>query len=388
MMSEWYETFLHAASQLDERLDRARLRRKIRHNWLRPLEIQPYRGHGNAEVLRLKGRVLEQRGITGVDSADSVWENILNMYRRLNSHEIAGARLEVRHGRQVFEATADHEGYFDLSVVPDEPLDLARTWHEVHLRLLAPEVPEQPPVTCVGHVLVPPPKSDFGVISDIDDTIVHTSATNPLAMVRVVALNNPHTRVPFEGVAGFYQALRKGPGGSGYNPIFYVSSSPWNLYDLLIDFLNIHGIPLGPLFLRDIGLEEDRLIASGHQEHKFAQIRSILETHPNLPFVLIGDSGQEDPEIYDKVVRAYPGRILAIYIRDVSLGERDKAVQALGEGLRSSGVEMVLVSDSVVAAEDAAKRGLIGPGALPKVEIAKAKDEEAPTLLGGDATDT
>jgi phosphatidate phosphatase APP1 len=104
--------------------------------------------------------------------------------------------------------------------------------------------------------------------------------------------------------------------------------------------------------------------------------------------VLIGDSGQEDPEIYDKVVRAYPGRILAIYIRDVSLGERDKAVQALGEGLRSSGVEMVLVSDSVVAAEDAAKRGLIGPGALPKVEIAKAKDEEAPTLLGGDATDT
>ena len=148
------------------------------------------------------------------------------MYRRFNSHEIPGARLEVRFGRQVSEATADHEGYFDLRIVPDEPPDLARAWHEVHLRLLAPTIPEQPPVEAVGHVLIPPPQADFGVISDIDDTIVHTSATDPLAMARVVALNNPHTRVPFEGVAALYQALRKGPGGSGYNPIFYVSSSP------------------------------------------------------------------------------------------------------------------------------------------------------------------
>jgi phosphatidate phosphatase APP1 len=377
-MSDWYDTFLQAASKLDEGLDRARLKRKIRRRRLRPIDILTYRGVGNAGLLRLRGRVLEHQEITGADAADNVWENLLNMYRRFNSQEIPGAQLEARFGRQVFETTADHEGYFDLRITPDEPLDLTRAWHEVHLRLLAPTVPEQPPVEAVGHVLIPPPQADYGVISDIDDTIVHTSATNPLAMARVVALNNPHTRIPFEGVAAFYQALRKGPGGSGYNPIFYVSSSPWNLYDLLIDFLNINGIPLGPLFLRDIGLEREHLLASGHQQHKIAQIETILESQPNMRFVLIGDSGQEDPEIYSEIVRGHPGRVLVVYIRDVSLGERTKTIQELGEGLRSSGVDMVLVADTVIAADDAVKRGLIRAGAVPKVEREKAKDEQAP----------
>ena len=211
----------------------------------------------------------------------------------------------------------------------------------------------------VGHVLVPPPQSEFGIISDIDDTIVRTGATNPLTMVRMVVLSNPHTRLPFEGVGAFYDALRKGPDGEGYNPLFYVSSSPWNLYDMLIDFMNINGIPLGPIFLRDLGLEPDHLISNGHHEHKMKQIRTILEAHPDLPFVLIGDSGQEDPEIYREVVQAYPGRIKAIYIRDVTLEERATAIRLLVKELEASKVELVLAADTVAAATHAIEHGLI-----------------------------
>ncbi len=379
-MSSWIDTFTKVAGRVEKHFDLVKFNIKLRSGWLDPVQIQPYRGHGTAQRLYLKGRVLEYRGVTSASNADSVWENLLNMYRRFDSHEIPGARLRVRFGSQELETTTDHEGYFDLEIEPREPLRLERVWHDVELTLIEPKAEGQGRERVVGHVLVPPPKSEFGVISDIDDTIVLTGATDPLTMARIVVLNNPHTRLPFEGVAAFYQALRKGGTGAGYNPIFYVSSSPWNLYDLLIDFLNLNGIPVGPLFLRDVGLEEDRLLKSGHHEHKLKQIRTILDTHPDLPFLLIGDSGQEDPEIYREVVHEYPGRIKAVYIRDVSVGERDAAIHKIITEIQGTGIEMVLVADTVAAAEHAAKQGFITAEALPEVRAEKRKDEQAPTI--------
>ena len=379
-MSEWLDTLTRLASSVEGRMDAARYSLKLRNQWLGPIEIQTYRGHGTADTLYLKGRVLEYRDTSGASETTSVWENIVDMYRRFASKEIPGARLRVRAAGADFEARTDHEGYFDLRITPVEPLPLEKVWHEVELELLEPRVEGQEVVRAVGHVLVPPPKTEFGIISDVDDTIVRTGATDPLTMARIVVLNNPHTRLPFEGVAAFYTALRKGPDGEGYNPLFYVSSSPWNLYDLLIDFMNINGIPLGPLFLRDVGLEPDRLIKSGHLEHKMKQIRTILDTHPDLQFVLIGDSGQEDPEIYREVVRTYPGRIKAIYIRDVTLEERATAIRLLVKELAVDNVELVLAADTVAAATHAADRGLIHAGALPDIRAKRRKDEQAPTI--------
>jgi phosphatidate phosphatase APP1 len=379
-MSEWLDSFTRIASRIEKRFDLLKFNVKVRSGWLDPVQIQPYRGHGTAERLYLKGRVLEYKGISSASDADSIWKNLLNMYRRFDSDEIPGARLRVRQGDQEFEAITDHEGYFDLEIEPQPQLRLERVWHEIELTLIEPKAEGQRRERTVGHCLVPPPKSEFGIISDIDDTIVLTGATDPLTMARIVVLNNPHTRLPFEGVAAFYQALRKGGDGVGYNPIFYVSSSPWNLYDLLIDFLNINGIPLGPLFLRDVGLEKDRLIKSGHHEHKLKQIRTILNTHSELPFILIGDSGQEDPEIYQEVVHQYPGRIQAIYIRDVSLEDRDGSIRNIIKAANERGVEMLLVPDTVTAAEHAVGRGFITSDALPDIRAEKAKDQQAPTL--------
>jgi phosphatidate phosphatase APP1 len=381
-MADWYATLTKALSSVEAQVDHARFNFKLRHAWLKPIQIQPYRGHGTPNVLYLKGRVLEQKDVAGAteSASDSVWENVLNMYRRFNSREIPGARLRVRFEDQTFDTQANDEGYFDIAIEPRSPLPLKQAWHEVKVQLLAPHGKHQDNIYCTGHVLVPPPQATFGVISDIDDTIVRTGAADPLAMARIVVLNNPHTRIPFEGVAAFYQALRKGGDGKGYNPIFYVSSSPWNLYDLLVDFMNINGIPLGPIFLRDVGLEPGRLVKNSHHDHKMAQIRRVLDTHVDLPFVLVGDSGQEDPEIYREVVRAYPGRIKGIYIRDVSLGERDDAVSLIITELHETGVEMVLAADTVAAAEHAVQQGLVTADALPRIRQNKIKDEQAPTI--------
>jgi phosphatidate phosphatase APP1 len=213
-----------------------------------------------------------------------------------------------------------------------------------------------------------PSGARVGIISDIDDTVVHSSATSVLKMTWIVLLNNAHTRLPFEGVAAFYRALQRGADGRDYNPIFYVSSSPWNIYDVLEYFLNVHGVPAGPIFLKDWS----PAVLGKHRAHKLGVIRTLLGTYPELPFVLIGDSGQEDPEIYHQAVREHPGRIQAIYIRDVAATRRKVEVPAIAEEVRKLGVEMVLVPDSAAAAEHAAAKGLIAQDAVPEIRAKSA----------------
>jgi phosphatidate phosphatase APP1 len=289
------------------------------------------------------------------------------MARRFASGEVAGARVRGSFGGIQVEAVADEEGFFDASVELPEPLAGSTKWHPVELELLHPESPDGKAVHSTGRVLVPN-EVRFGVISDIDDTVVRSSATNVLKMAWIVVLNNAHTRLSFEGVPDFYEALQRGADGRAYNPIFYVSSSPWNIYDVLEDFLDVHGVPAGPLFLKDWS----PTVLGKHRTHKLGIIRMLLRTYPELPFVLIGDSGEEDPEIYYQVVREHPGRIRAIYIRDVTTAERDAEVRTIVEESRGLGVEMILARDTAVAAEHAAANGLISPDAMPRIRARSA----------------
>jgi phosphatidate phosphatase APP1 len=243
-------------------------------------------------------------------------------------------------------------------------------------------------------VLLPPATAAFGVISDMDDTVLQSRVTNFLRAARLLLLENARTRLPFPGVAAFYRALVAGTGGGAGNPIFYVSSSPWNIYDVIADFLEAQEIPAGPLLLRDWDL---RGMGGRHHRHKSQHIAEILETYPGLPFVLVGDSGQEDPEIYSAIVREHPGRILAIYIRDVSKDPvRIAAIGALADQVREGGTPLVLADDTLAAARHAAEHGWIREDALgevgeekradegtsgAKVETPGVEDEHAPTVV-------
>jgi phosphatidate phosphatase APP1 len=248
----------------------------------------------------------------------------------------------------------------------------------VELELLEPSSETAPPVRATAQVLVPSAAARFGVISDIDDTVLSSHVTNKLKMILTVLLSNEHTRKPFEGVAGFYQALQRGAGGGEDNPIFYVSNSAWNLYSLLVEFLKLQKIPLGPLLLRDFG---DHLLFSKEPEnHKKKNIKFILESFPHLPFVLIGDSGERDPEIYRDVVKEYPTRIRTVYIRSVSKHpDRLAAIDKLIEEIRPTGSQLVLAPDSEFAAAHAAAEGLISTDLLKTVRAEKNKDQSAPT---------
>jgi phosphatidate phosphatase APP1 len=373
---------------MDNRIDAlvARLRRRLGYV-PRPLQIVPYRTYGRADEFFLAGRVLEDSNIRPPEDDDTLWENVVAMYRRFSSREVAGAQVRARYGADADETVSDDEGYYQFTLrLPEDQVSFSG-WLKVPMEVVDTiERPgrnqsvESTPIE--ADVLIPPATARFGVISDIDDTVVVTHAPNFLKMARMVFLNNAKTRLPFPGVGAFYQALQQGATGQEGNPLFFVSSSAWNLYDLLVDFMELAGIPPAPLLLADYGANESGFLFAGHASHKLEQISRILDTYPTLPFLLIGDSGQRDPEIYHEVANRYPGRILAIYIRDVTQSRRDAEIEVLRTtlgGLPTGAVEVLLEADTLPAARHAAAHGWINPAALPAIEGAAVEDESAPS---------
>lgn len=363
---------LRALHRFETFLDRQWRRRRDQEV---PVHIVAYRGHGVQSELRLKGRVLAGKPAEEATQADTSLDNFRAMYRRFTSREMPGVRVAAAFGGVTRRAFTDEEGYFDLTLRLPEPAPADRLWHSVDLWLVPDARPRLRGVEDTAQVLVPPPGRTFGVISDVDDTVIKTGAANFMAMLRTTMFGNARTRLPFEGVAAFYEALQRGASGAENNPIFYVSSSPWNLYDFLIHFMDVNGIPAGPLFLRDLGLDETKFIQTSHRDHKLGCIERLLQAYPDLPFLLIGDSGQKDPEIYRQAMQDFPGRIEAVYIRDVTAEARRAEVQALAREVEAQRADLLLVSDTEAAAEHAAERGFIAPDALPDIRVEKAKDE-------------
>lgn len=373
-MAGWRSRLTGAAHRIEVPFDRARVRFRLRHEWLDPVRVVLYRGYGTPTTLHLRGRVVARRAIASATRSDSAWRNLRGMYRRFSGVEIPGATVQVRFAGDdgpPVAAVTDDDGFFSVAHTPARA---GTGWREATAEIVTPIARGQRVTRATGEVLVPPRGANFGVISDIDDTIVRTGATSLLTMARVVLLSNAHTRLPFQGIGAFYGALQRGAGGEGGNPLFYVSSSPWNIYDMLVEFLAINEIPAGPLFLQDWGLGRNKLLKTGHREHKHAVIATLLATYPDLPFVLIGDSGELDAEIYGEVARAHPGRIGAIYIRDVQLEHRASAVRALAAEFSAGPTPLVLVSDTVAAAEHAADRGFIRSEDLAAIRADKARD--------------
>jgi phosphatidate phosphatase APP1 len=330
--------------------------------------IQPFRGYGRRDRLWLKGRVLREPRIPASAAGDPLWRNLLAAWRRFESDEVPGARVRATAAGASVDLEADEEGYFAAWIEPREPLPAAKRSVAVELELL--DAPAGAAVRATGEVLLAPATARFAVVSDIDDTVVPTEAGRLLRMARNMLLHNAHSRVPFPGVAALYGALAAGRGAEG-NPFLYVSSGPWNLYDLLLEAFRLHGLPPGPVVLRDWGIAPEQILPSRHRHHKLAAIRQALEVWSELPFLLIGDSGQEDPEIYRQLAGDHPERVLAVYIRNVSRDlARPDAIGKLAAEVAAAGRTLLLAPTALELATHAAERGWIAADSLPAVAAA------------------
>ncbi|PTA67976.1 App1 family protein [Deinococcus arcticus] len=325
------------------------------------LILQPYVGWGTPQQVEVTGRVLLPRTLAPARKGDRRLHNARNMLRRLLSREVAGVKVMGTLDGVTVSGVSDSDGYFTLTFHPSSPL--GGGWHQVSLKMEGREVSAVARVQVVA-------AARFGVISDLDDTVIKSDVTSLTRMLSTVLTGNARTRLPFPGVGALYRALTRD--GEARNPIFYVSSSPWNLFDLLWQFLDYRRIPLGPMFLRNWGMD----LLGGHGGHKHTVIERIFERFPDLPFVLVGDSGEKDPEIYAEVVHRHPNRVLAVYIRDVTEASRDEGVLKLREEVRKAGVDLVLAADSLNAASHAMAMGLITAGEYRSVLTSVARTYE------------
>lgn len=354
-LTEWLRPF----DLLWDRL-KYHLRNRKRRKQNSPIQLMAYRGYCSREHLWLKGRVLEDRLIV-VRREDSAWRNLINTYKRFSSREIWGAELQVLLGMETFHLQTDREGYFELKArTPQSFLEPTAKWLSPVIQLIRTpwlQIGQQFPAEILF-----PQTPDFGIITDIDDTIIRTGVTSRLmwrAIYRTL-LKNAGSRVIFKEASAFFRSMSAGQANqSGKNPVFYVSNSPWNLYDLISDFLQLNKLPKGPILLRDIGLPVDPN-PEGYKGHKYENISRIFFTYPDLKFVLVGDSGERDTDVYLELIKDFPGRVIAVYIRDVQHRGRTQRVKDL---IRNSGrTEVMLLNDFSEAVPHAEDLGLMAPG--------------------------
>lgn len=369
------KTALKTAGSAAAFWDDARYRVKARLGMVSPPILLPYRGFVANGRLRFKGRVIEDEGIVDAPVSHSRWTNLKRSFRRYETDEIRDALVEWRALGHSGTATSDRQGFFEVDTpVSDVPEGTA--WVPVDLVLTAAPRYEFAPLRAQTEVRIVSADAEFGVISDMDDTVVETGARNLLRHWRTVALNSAEGRVAFPGVACLFQALASGRSGGETNPFFYVSSSPWNLYDLFEDFLGLRGIPHGPMFLKDFGLSKTQWLSGSHRRHKLRAIQTILDAYPHLGFVLVGDTGQSDAKIYSEAVAAHPGRIRAVFLRDVTPKGFRRGVEKAIDEIAFTGVPVVSGPTLNAAAHKAEELGLVEPGTVERMGKQIAEDRD------------
>ncbi|MBB3949008.1 App1 family protein [Aureimonas jatrophae] len=341
--------------------------------------LKVYPGHVANGRLHLLGRVLEDEGVFDVPHSNSVWRNLWRTFKRYETDEIGGAILRFRGQGVSGTVRSKLDGYFRIDV----PWPGEGPWADVDVTLEQAKGYSFEAVTTAGRARVVSPRARFGVISDIDDTIIHTGAFKMLRHWRIVTANSPEARLPFPGVPRFYRALCEGIDGPETNPVFYVSSSPWNLADIFERFMLLRGIPVGPMFLRSLSDDAMGWLLRRHRGHKDEMIDQVMEAYPDLPFLLIGDSGQKDASVYAAAVERHPGRVLAVHLHDVRpAAMRDGRVEAELRRIEARGVPTTLSDTLAGAAEHAEANGLILPGTRAAVEAEIAAEIGKPERFG------
>ena len=315
------------------------------------LQIIAFQSYGTESHLYIRGRALEDEEI---DLESKGWLSLLqNTWKRFKTDEIKHAPIIVTlPDKRTVQGKTDKDGYY-LIDEPDEGL-AALTNEEGWLifeiayadAALKRDILNQNRFP--GEMLIPSNNADFGVISDIDDTILHTGVVSSLKWQVIVntVFKNVFKREPLEGTAEFYHLLHRGDTGEKANPIFYVSHSPWNLYRYLKLFLKTNKFPKGPILLRTLSSFKNR---KSEKPQKQKEILNILKTYPQLKCILIGDSGERDADIYIEIAQAMPDRIAAIYLRSVNDEKRMLRVKGLFDSYKTTPVLIVEKTDDAIA---------------------------------------
>ncbi|MFJ3958267.1 App1 family protein [Arthrobacter sp. NPDC090010] len=335
-----------AAHKVSSFINSARLR-MARKTHFQPATV-PYMGYGSATQVRILARVmLAPRPLPGskADREAKAGNQNIRGWRAFTSVPIPNREVDIEIGEVSVHVRADRGGLVDTTV----PVTLEPGWHTATIRASGTPAAQ-------ATVLVLDPSTTFGILSDIDDTVMVTALPRPLLAFWNAFVLNERARMATTGTAVLYERIRKAQPDA---PVFYLSTGPWNAAPTLSRFLHRNMFPLGPLLLTDWGLTEHRWFRSG-AEHKEANLERLAVEFPNMKWLLVGDNGQHDEAIYSRFAQRHPENVAAVAIRQLSVGE---AVLAGGHtpdvDHSGSAIPWVYAPDGAGLAEQLRKIGLV-----------------------------
>jgi phosphatidate phosphatase APP1 len=326
-------------------------------NWLgltNEVTIKVYHGYGHNNQLVIYGHVFKLSPKPRKKYRKSFLRNTWALLRLFMVKPYPYLSLEMYWKDQIHFCKTDADGFFKFDWKDRPPLP--QGWSEV---IVKAKINDNTIAESTGHIFIPY-STQYGFISDIDDTFLISHSSNLRKRLFVLFTQNARTRKPFEGVVQHYRLLSgSNTTKDAPNPFFYVSSSEWNLYEYILEFTRVNEIPKGVFLLNQLK-RFNQLLKTGQNNHKtkFTRIARILENYPNQRFVLLGDSSQKDPYIYEAIVSHFPKQIHAVYIRDVYAKNKHKAADVLHK-IESKGVPCCFFEHSSDAILHSRKIGLI-----------------------------
>ncbi|WP_428659660.1 App1 family protein [Runella sp.] len=317
--------------------------------------VKVYHGYGHKDNLIIYGHVLADKIASRKKYTGNTLRNAIHLMKLFFVEPVPGVRVQLQWGEQQLYTTTESDGFFKFEW--QSVTDVAAGWHKVRVNLLSAK--EKVTATCQGEIFVPH-STQYGFISDIDDTVLVSHSSTTGKKLRVMFTKNPRSRKSFVDVVKYYQLLALAHTEPNVpNPFFYVSSSEWNLYDDLNEFFRHNDLPKGAFLLNAIK-KWYQLLQTGKTKHegKLMRVARILSAFPKQRFVLLGDNSQKDPEIYALIANKYPDRVIALYIRNID-PEKEAVTLKILKAINDKNVHTCLFKHTDEAIQHSKSIGLL-----------------------------
>ena len=271
--------------------------------------VVAYTGYGSNEFVRVMARVVLAPQWSRSQLGRATKEFVKRRgWRSFITAPCVRVPVTLTLGDRAVTVRTDRGGYLDHRVTRH---DFTAGWHTV-----TAQTEQSRPADCP--VLIVAPDAEFGLVSDIDDTILTTWLPRPMVAAWNSFVRDESNRQSIPGMARFYHRfLATHPGA----PLVYLSTGAWNTYDFLNRFIEQHRYPKGPLLLTDWGPTNTGWFRSG-MENKRTNLLRLAADFPGVRWLLVGDDGQHDPEIYAEFAHSHPNHVAAEAIRQLSPTEQ------------------------------------------------------------------
>ncbi|TLU94523.1 App1 family protein [Dyadobacter sediminis] len=323
-------------------------------------DLKLYRGYANKKELVVFGHVVKKYPSGDRKYTRTGFRYAKTIIELFSIKTLPFLKVVLRIGDLTVETRAEEDGYFRFQVPFKEAMPSG--WHTYEVTV-DDEVDGKKYHASSKEEFFLPYKTSYGIISDIDDTFLISHSRRSFKKLFILLSRNVQARKPFDDVVKHYQLLsfasRTHPQKES-NIFFYVSSSEWNLYDMIVRFAELNGLPKAVLKLKKIksGLDDFVMTGAGSHDHKLRKINNIITFYPELQFILLGDDSQKDPEIYQEICRTYPDKVRAVYIRQTT--KRSKPLTtSLMKSIQDLGIDTCYFAHSNKAIVHSLEKGLV-----------------------------